>query len=114
VTGIEVFARHGVFEAERRDGQIFVLDLDLEIDITAAAASDDLAQTVDYGSLVMDVVAAFAAEAVDLIETVAERVATVCLARERVRTVQVTVHKPAAPIEATFSDVALTINRRRA
>ena len=114
VTGIEVFAHHGVFEAERRDGQTFLVDLALGVDTAAAAASDDLARTVDYGSLVTDVVAAVAADPVDLIETVAERVAGVCLARAGVLWTEVTVHKPQAPIEATFSDVALTINRRRA
>jgi 7,8-dihydroneopterin aldolase/epimerase/oxygenase len=114
VTGIEVFAHHGVLEAERREGQTFRIDLALGLDVAAAAASDDLARTVDYGSLVTDVVSAVASDPVDLIETVAERVAGVCLARAGVLGVEVTVHKPEAPIEATFSDVALTINRRRA
>ena len=108
-----MFAHHGVFATERRDGQIFLVDLDLVVDTAEAAASDDLAHTVDYGSLVTDVVAAVASEPVDLIETVAERIAGVCLARERVWAVDVTIHKPDAPIPATFSDVALTITRRR-
>lgn len=113
ISGVEVFAHHGVFATERRDGQIFLVDLDLVVDIAQAAASDDLSHTVDYGSLVTDVVAAVASEPVDLIETVAERIAGVCLARERVWAVDVTIHKPDAPIPATFSDVALTITRRR-
>lgn len=113
VTGIEVFAHHGVLDHERRDGQTFGVDLDLELDTAEAAATDDLALTVDYGALVTDVVAAVASDPVDLIETVAQRVADVCLARERVRSVAVTLHKPDAPIPATFADVALTINRRR-
>jgi dihydroneopterin aldolase len=113
VSGVKVFAHHGVLEAERRDGQTFLVDLDLAVDTAEAAASDDLALTVDYGSLVTDVVAAVASDPVDLIETVAERIAGVCLARDRVRSVSVTVHKPDAPIPATFSDVALTITRRR-
>lgn len=111
VTGIEVFAHHGVLEAERRDGQTFRVDLALGVDTADAAASDDLGRTVDYGSLVTDVVAAVASDPVDLIETVAERVAGVCLGREGVLWAEVTVHKPQAPIEATFSDVALTIRR---
>lgn len=117
VIGIEVFAHHGVLEHERRDGQTFLVDLALGVDTAAAAASDDLARTVDYGSLVSDVVAAVSDDPVDLIETVAERVAGVCLAREGVLWTEVTVHKPQAPIQATFADVALTIrrsNRRRA
>jgi 7,8-dihydroneopterin aldolase/epimerase/oxygenase len=113
VTGIEVFAHHGVLEAERRDGQTFRVDLALGVDTAAAAATDDLARTVDYGSLVTDVVDAVASDPVDLIETVAERVAGMCLAREAVLWVEVTVHKPQAPIEATFEDVALTITRTR-
>jgi dihydroneopterin aldolase len=113
VTGIEVFAHHGVFESERREGQTFRVDLALGVDTAEAAASDDLDRTVDYGSLVTDVVAAVASDPVDLIETVAERVAGVCLARGAVLWTEVTVHKPQAPIEATFDDVALTITRTR-
>ena len=111
VTGIEVFAHHGVFAEERRDGQTFLVDLALGVDTTQAAATDDLADTVDYGALVAEVVAAVAADPVDLIETVAQRVADVCLARERVEWVEVTLHKPDAPIETPFADVALTITR---
>lgn len=114
VRGIEVFAHHGVFEAERRDGQRFLIDLDLTLETAQAAATDDLELTVDYGLLVTDVVEAVASDPVDLIETVAERVAAVCLARQRVLCVAVTVHKPDAPIPTVFTDVALTINRRRA
>lgn len=113
VRGIEVFAHHGVFEHERRDGQTFVIDLLLGLDTRPAAETDDLSKTVDYGSLVMDVVAAVAKDPVDLIETVAQRIAGVCLEREQVEWAEVTVHKPHAPIEATYSDVALTIKRSR-
>jgi dihydroneopterin aldolase len=111
VRGIEVHAHHGVFEFERRDGQLFVLDLVLGLDAAAAAGSDDLSDTVDYGSLVADVRTAAEQDPVDLIETLAQRIADVCLARARVEWVDVTVHKPHAPIEGTFSDVALTIRR---
>ncbi|WP_310961477.1 dihydroneopterin aldolase [Nocardioides marmorisolisilvae] len=113
VRGIEVLAHHGVFEFERREGQIFVLDLVLGVDTAAAAATDDLSETVDYGSLVADAKLAAEQDPVDLIETLAQRIADVCLAREKVEWVEVTVHKPHAPIEATFSDVTLTINRSR-
>lgn len=113
VRGIEVFAHHGVFEFERREGQKFVIDLRLGIDTDQAAASDDLSRTVDYGTLVQDVTKAVEGDPVDLIETVAHRIADVCLSREQVQWAEVTVHKPHAPIEATFSDVALTINRSR-
>ena len=113
VTGIECYGHHGVFEFERREGQVFVVDLVLGIDTAPAAASDDLRDTVDYGSLVGTVKAAVEKDPVDLIETLAQRIADVCLLDGRVQWAQVTVHKPDAPIDATFSDVALTITRKR-
>jgi dihydroneopterin aldolase len=113
VTGIECFGHHGVFEFERREGQVFLIDLVLGLDTAPAAASDDLHDTVDYGSLVASVKAAVEKDPVDLIEALAQRIADVCLLDDRVEWVQVTVHKPDAPIDATFSDVALTITRKR-
>ena len=113
VRGIEAFGRHGVFEFERRDGQVFVVDLVLFLDTVEAARTDDLQQTVDYGSLVARVKNAVESDQVDLIETLAARLAAVCLEDPRVQEAEVTVHKPDAPIEATFSDVALTITRSR-
>lgn len=112
IRGIECFAHHGVFEFERREGQIFVIDLVLGLDTARAAATDDLQDTVDYGSLVAQVKAQVERDPVDLIETLAQRIADVCLLDVRVEWVRVTVHKPDAPIDATFSDVALTITRR--
>jgi dihydroneopterin aldolase len=111
ITGVECFAHHGVFDFERREGQIFVIDLVLGLDTAPAAASDDLRDTVDYGSLVGAVKAAVERDPVDLIETLAQRIADVCLLDNRVEWVRVTVHKPNAPIDATYSDVALTITR---
>lgn len=113
VLGIECYGHHGVFDFERREGQVFVIDLVLGIDTTPAAASDDLRDTVDYGTLVNSVKAAVETDPVDLIETLAQRIANVCLTNGRVQWVRVTVHKPDAPIEATFADVALTITRKR-
>lgn len=113
VTGIECFGHHGVFEFERREGQTFVIDLILGLETGSAAASDDLRDTVDYGSLVASVQAAVEKDPVDLIETLAQRIADVCLLDGRVEWTRVTVHKPDAPIDATFADVALTITRKR-
>lgn len=113
LTGIECYGHHGVFEFERREGQTFVIDLVLGVDTAPAAASDDLQDTVDYGSLVASVQAAVEKDPVDLIETLAQRIADVCLLSGRVEWARVTVHKPDAPIEATFADVTLTITRRR-
>ena len=111
ITGIECFAHHGVFEHERSDGQVFVIDLTLGVDTAPAAASDDLRDTVDYGSLVGQVKNAVESEPVDLIETLADRIARMCLSDGRVEWARVTVHKPDAPIAASFADVALTIRR---
>ncbi|WP_203231212.1 dihydroneopterin aldolase [Nocardioides caldifontis] len=113
ITGIEAFGHHGVFDFERRDGQPFVVDLVLGVDTRAAAASDDLEDTVDYGALTTRVKEAVEGDPVDLVETVAQRVADVCLADDRVGWAEVTLHKPQAPIDATFTDVALTIHRSR-
>lgn len=113
VRGIECWAHHGVFEFEKREGQTFVVDLVLGLDTRPAAASDDLHDTVDYGSLVASVKAAVESDPVDLIEVVAQRIADVCLLDARVEWARVTLHKPDAPIDATFADVALTISRKR-
>jgi dihydroneopterin aldolase len=113
ITGIEVYARHGVFDFERREGQTFVIDLSIGVDTRPAAASDDLQDTVDYGSLVTAAKAAVERDPVDLIETLAERISAVCLTNDRVEWTRITVHKPSAPIDATFTDVTLTITRTR-
>lgn len=111
VTGIEAFGHHGVLEAERRDGQLFVADLVLGLDTRDAARSDDLQDTVDYGTLVLRAKKAIESNPVDLIETLAQRLADLCLEDPRVRRAEVTLHKPGAPIGATFTDVTLTITR---
>jgi len=113
VLGVEARGHHGVFEFERRDGQTFRVDLVLGLDTRPAARSDDLRDTVDYGSLVAAVRKPIEHDPVELIETLAQRIAEVCLADERVQWTEVTVHKPDAPIDATFTDVALTIHRSR-
>lgn len=113
ITGIECRAHHGVFDFEREQGQPFLIDLTLGLDTRPAARSDDLADTVHYGLLVERVVEAVEGDPVDLVETLAQRVASVALADDRVEWARVTVHKPEAPIDATFADVALTITRNR-
>lgn len=113
LTGLRARAHHGVFDFERESGQVFVVDVTAYLDLTPAAAGDDLASTVHYGELADEVVAALEREPVDLIETVAERIASVALAHERVDSVEVTVHKPEAPIGVPFADVAVRIHRDR-
>lgn len=111
--GLSAIGYHGVFEHERRDGQPFVVDLVLELDLEPAATTGDLARTVHYGELAEQVHAVITGDPVDLIETVALRIVNVCLGHEPVRWVSVTVHKPEAPIEVAFSDVAVTLERSK-
>lgn len=111
--GLTVRGRHGVYDFERAQGQEFRIDVTLELDLAPAAASDDVADTVHYGELADRLAAVVAGEPVNLIETLADRLATLCLADRRVEVATVTVHKPQAPIEHQFSDVAVTLRRRR-
>ncbi|MGD9606821.1 MAG: dihydropteroate synthase [Leucobacter sp.] len=111
LTGLEVFAHHGVFGFERERGQRFLIDVELSLDLRAASAEDELGRTVHYGELAESVVAAVERDPVDLIETVAERVARVALGFSGVAEARVTVHKPDAPIEAEFADVSVTVVR---
>lgn len=113
LTGLTVFGRHGVYDHERTDGQEFTIDLRLSLSLEQAASSDDVADTVHYGDLAEKVAAVVSGEPVDLIETLAARIADVALADVRVQFVTVTVHKPHAPIPLSFSDVAVTIQRSR-
>jgi dihydroneopterin aldolase len=111
--GLTVRGNHGVFDFERRDGQDFVVDVELEVDTKPAASSDDVADTVDYGVLANALAGVIGGEPVNLIETLAARLADVCLADARIAAATVTVHKPQAPIEHQFADVAVTVRRTR-
>ncbi|WP_229715259.1 dihydroneopterin aldolase [Subtercola lobariae] len=113
LTGLRVQAHHGVYDFERRDGQPFVIDLTVWLNTSGAAAADDLDQTLNYGELAVEVTDAATNEPVDLIETLAERVAQVVLAHDVAQRVRVTVHKPEAPITVPFSDVSISITRSR-
>jgi dihydroneopterin aldolase len=113
VRGLRIRGHHGVFQREREDGQTFLVDLSLGLDTAPAAAGDDLTKTVHYGVLAEQVAAVVSGEPVDLIETLAQRIADTCLGHEMVEEVEVTVHKPDAPITVPFDDVTVTITRRR-
>jgi 7,8-dihydroneopterin aldolase/epimerase/oxygenase len=112
--GLRVRGRHGVLAWERRDGQEFVIDAVLGLDTRPAAASDDLSRTVDYGVLAERLAAVVAGEPVRLIETLAGRLAEVCLAEPGVQEAEITVHKPHAPVTRAVDDVTVTIRRGRA
>ena len=111
LTGLRVRGHHGVLPAERRDGQDFVVDVVLHLDLRAAGASDDLADTVHYGELAQALAAVVAGDPVDLLETLASRLAEVCLADRRVERAEVTVHKPQAPVPLEFADVSVLVVR---
>ncbi len=111
--GLRVRGNHGVFDFEREQGQDFVVDVSLDVDTRAAATSDDVGDTVHYGELASDLAAVIAGDPVSLIETLAARLAEVCLADPRVAAATVTVHKPQAPIPLSFADVSITIHRGR-
>ena len=113
VRGIRATGFHGVYAEERRTGQPFVVDVVLRLDLAPAAASDDVATTVHYGELAEQVVAAIEGDPVDLIETLAQRVADLALSYPVVDEVEVTVHKPEAPVGVPFSDIAVTLVRGR-
>jgi len=111
--GLTVRGHHGVFDHERRDGQDFVVDVTVWVDLAAAAASDDLADTVDYGALAQLAADVVAGPPRNLIETVAAEIADAVMADERLHAVEVVVHKPDAPIPLTFADVAVVARRSR-
>ena len=112
--GLKVRGNHGVFDHEKRDGQDFLVDLVLWTDFTAAAASDDLADTVDYGALALLARDVVAGPALDLIETVASRIADgIMEMAPTAHAVEVTLHKPQAPIPAEFAGLAVVARRSR-
>ena len=113
LTGITGYGHHGVFAAERELGQRFVVDLTCELDLAAAGAEDDLGKTIDYARLATAVVADVEGDPLQLIEALAGRIANTCLSYEAVQRVEVTVHKPNAPLPVSVADVAVTLTRSR-
>lgn len=113
LVGLRAFAHHGVFDHERENGQEFVVDVAVMLDLAAAAESDELDRTIHYGVLAEQVVAAVESSPVDLIETVAQRVVDVVFTHPAAQFTRVTVHKPNAPITVPFADVTVTLNRKR-
>lgn len=111
--GLTAHGRHGWFPQEREHGQVFNVDVSLGVDTRPAAESDDLADTVDYGALAERVVDLVGGEPVKLVETLAQRIADLCLENVLVSDVEVTVHKPEAPVTVPFGDVTVTIRRAR-
>ena len=113
VTGIRAKGYHGVLDFERVDGQEFIVDVAYEVDTALAAASDNLALTVDYSAIAAMAHARIVGEAFNLVETLAHRIAEDVLTVPLVERVTVTVHKPHAPIPLVFDDVTLTVHKER-
>jgi len=112
--GIEAFGYHGVFEHERRDGQIFYADIKAELDLESASNSDDLKDTVDYGAIVDLVIGDIKSEPCQLIEHLAGRIADRILFEfHKINRVAVTIHKPMAPVNGEVLDISVTIERNR-
>jgi dihydroneopterin aldolase len=111
--GLTAHGRHGVFDHERADGQDFVVDITVWIDLADAAASDDLADTYDYGALAQLAADVIAGPPRNLIEGVGREIADQVMRDRRVHAVEVTVHKPQAPIPQQFDDVAVVVRRSR-
>lgn len=111
LTGVRAFGYHGVFESERREGQEFIVDTTLYVSMERAAETDDVIDTVHYGEVAERIVEIVSGEPLNLIETLAVRIADDLLTRPHVRLVAVTVHKPSAPITVPFADVAVTVRR---
>ena len=113
MTGIAAFGYHGVFDAERRQGQKFVVDVSCLVDLSSAASNDDLGDTIDYGALAEAIVADVERDPLNLIEALADRITLTCLRYDAVQSVEVTVHKPQAPMPVDVADVAVTLTRSR-
>ena len=113
ITGLRLTGYHGVFEHEKTDGQVFVIDLTIERNTQEAGHSDDLADTLDYSVVVDEVANRVTGKSVDLIETLAGDIARIVLSHPGPQAVTVTVHKPDAPVGHSVSDIAVTIRRER-
>jgi dihydroneopterin aldolase len=113
VHGLTGHGYHGVYPPEREHGQTFRVDAVLELDTAPAAAGDDLAKTVHYGELAQQLHEILVGEPVDLLETLAQRLADRCLEHPVVDAVEITVHKPEVDLGVPADDVTVAIRRTR-
>ena len=113
ITGLRLTGYHGVFEHEKRDGQEFVVDLEIELDLSSAGSTDELQNTLDYSVLVDEVAQRVTGQSVDLIETLAHDIAQIVLKHPQPTALTVTVHKPQAPVGHPVHDIAVTIRREK-
>ena len=114
ITGIQALGYHGLLEDERKNGQLFVVDAEVELDLSEAAKNDDIKKSVDYNALAILIHSEITGPAVNLIESLAHRIGIKALETfKEIDEIKVTVHKPKAPIEVSFADVSVSIKVKR-
>lgn len=113
LTGIEVYAKHGVQDHEQEKAQVFSVDVSAFTDLSVPGETDDLADALDYSTLALEIREVVGSESHKLIETVAANVADAIMSHPQVTKTVVTIHKPHAPIDLAFEDVSVTIERSR-
>lgn len=113
LSGIEVYGKHGVLDFEQERAQVFRVDVSVFLDLAGPAQSDDLDDTIDYGSLAEEIREVVGGESHALIERVAVRVAETVLAYPQAERTVVTIHKPDAPVDVAFDDISVTVDRSR-
>ncbi len=111
ITGLRGFGYHGLFESEKKNGQEFIVDLSIRLDLSKAGQSDSLTDTVDYGAIAIRTKELIETGSFDLIERLATEIAEVLKREFEIDTIEVTVHKPTAPVDVEFADIAVTIRR---
>ena len=114
IRDLKIFAYHGVNPEEKRDGQEFVIDMDVSLDMSAACISDELDDTVSYAKIIKTVTAAFTQEKYNLLEKAAQVCVDAVFAEyDRINAVRIVLKKPHAPIKADFGFVAAELYRER-
>lgn len=113
IKGIRGFGHHGLFAEETENGQEFIVDLEMHLDLHKAGSTDDLNHTIDYGLVSLSVLKHIEGKPLKLIETLAQNIADEIMSHEKVEKVIVTVHKPNAPVAVVFSDISVTISRKQ-
>lgn len=111
LTGVECLGYHGVLDSEKQTGQPFIVDVTLFTDFVQAVAADDVLKTVNYAEVAETIRTVISSKSLDLIETLADRLATAILDQFPLLALELTVHKPKAPLDVTFTDVSVTIFR---
>ena len=111
--GFAVHGLHGVLDQEKREGHTFLVDCRLQVDTRSAGRDDALDRTVSYADVAAIVQRVISAPSVDLIETLAARIAEETFAAHPlVRAMTVRINKPTAPIDMDFRNVAIEITRQ--